>query len=104
MNFIINCVLAQEYYNILTIDGGGAKGLITAVVIDHIELYAYEYAKNQSYQIKTYVDNNGAQMTNRIHMSQIFDMIAGTSIGSVTASALSYPNPVNKTDPYFYAP
>lgn len=36
-------------------------------------------------------------------MTDLFDMISGTSIGSVSASALSIPEPNNATAPNFYA-
>ena len=32
---------AEDNYNILALDGGGIRGIITATVIDKIELYAY---------------------------------------------------------------
>ena len=38
-----------SYYNILAFDGGGAKGLITAMALDKMEKYAYEYAKSKNY-------------------------------------------------------
>jgi patatin-like phospholipase/acyl hydrolase len=51
MNFVkllgLNCVMAQEdqnSYNILAMDGGAIRGIITAACIDKIEQYAYTHA------------------------------------------------------------
>lgn len=33
-----------QYFNILSLDGGGIRGLITAVVVQYMEQYAYTYA------------------------------------------------------------
>ena len=38
-----------------------------------------------------------------MHVSDIFDMIGGTSIGSITASALSIPDQNNASTPKYYA-
>ncbi len=31
-------------WNVLSLDGGGIRGLITAKVVDYMETYSYEYA------------------------------------------------------------
>ena len=36
-------------YNILNLCGGGIRGIIPAVVIDHIETYAFEYGLQRNY-------------------------------------------------------
>ena len=38
-----------------------------------------------------------------MHPTDLFDMIAGTSIGSITAAGLSIPQDDNATSPKFYA-
>ena len=41
----------NDYYNILTMDGGGIRGLIPAIVVKHMEEYAYTYAKSKNYVV-----------------------------------------------------
>ena len=41
----------DNYYNILSMDGGGIRGLIPAMVIKHMEEYAYTYAKSKNYVV-----------------------------------------------------
>lgn len=36
----------EDYYNILTIDGGGIRGLIPAMVLSHMEEFAYDYSQD----------------------------------------------------------
>lgn len=47
---------AIETYNILALDGGGIRGIITATVIDKIEQYAYEKAISENREIPEYKD------------------------------------------------
>ena len=86
---------SSSVYNILAIDGGGAKGLIPAVILKEMENYAYWYAFNN-----TWLDNlppNKAKFVNynhgeeALHLSLLFDMAAGTSTGSIIAGALNMP-------------
>lgn len=37
---------ADPYYNIMTMDGGGIRGIITSSCINKIEIEAYKYAKD----------------------------------------------------------
>lgn len=53
-------------YNILSIDGGGMKGLISAIVIEQLEKEIKQYSGNES-----------------AHICDYFDLIAGTSTGSI---------------------
>lgn len=36
-------------YNILSIDGGGVRGIIPAMVVDYMEREAYKYAISKNY-------------------------------------------------------
>lgn len=38
-----------------------------------------------------------------MHVTDLFDMISGTSIGSIAAAALSIPEDNNATSPKYYA-
>jgi patatin-like phospholipase/acyl hydrolase len=51
-----------------------------------MEKYSYEYAYNNSYTLPVYNNISGV-----IAMKDLFNMTAGTSTGSILASALSYP-------------
>lgn len=47
---IAHFALATDpYYNIMTMDGGGIRGMITSECLNKIEIAAYNYAKDQSY-------------------------------------------------------
>ena len=84
---------SDEYYNLLTIDGGGIRGLIPAKVILKMEEYAWDYATNeaQNYEFPKFEGHDG-----HFAMSSLFDMVAGTSTGSILAAGLAYPD-VNNT-------
>ena len=79
-------ICAAKFFNILSIDGGGIRGLIPAQAIELMETYAYEYAQKKGYTVPEYDDRPG-----RMAMKDLFEMTAGTSTGSIVAAALSYP-------------
>ncbi len=60
-------------YNVLSIDGGGIRGIIPALVLKEIERRTQK------------------------RIWQLFDLIAGTSTGGFLAMILAMPNPENKT-------
>ena len=78
---------SEEFYNLLTIDGGGIRGLIPAKVIENMEVYAWDYATTNNYQFPQFEGHDG-----HFAMSSIFDMVAGTSTGSILAAGLAYPD------------
>ena len=61
-------------YKILSIDGGGIRGIIPSIILKEIE-----------------------QRTQK-RIWQLFDLIAGTSTGGFLAMILTMPNPDNKTE------
>lgn len=63
---------------ILSIDGGGMKGIISAVVIRQLEWYIQEFTKNPDARIGEY-----------------FDLIAGTSTGAILAALYLCPDENN---------
>jgi hypothetical protein len=52
-----------------------------------MELYAYEYADSKGYDFPKYPNRE-----NIIAMKDMFDMMSGTSTGSIISAALSYPS------------
>lgn len=36
-------------YNVLSLDGGGIRGIIPAIAVDYMEKEAYKYALSQKY-------------------------------------------------------
>lgn len=66
-------------YKILSIDGGGIRGIIPAMIIAEIEART------------------------RKPISQLFDMIAGTSTGGILALGLTKPDPYNPNQPHYTA-
>lgn len=92
-------------YNILSIDGGGAKGIIPATIIAKMEKYAMSYAREKGYDVTPYIhtDSAGVVRKDQIHMTDLFDMLAGTSAGSLISSMLSIPiDPVKNQSPKYY--
>ncbi len=67
-----------ETLRILSIDGGGIRGLIPALVLLELE------------------NRLGAAGKDR-QLYKHFDLIAGTSTGGIIAAGLTAPNPANKT-------
>lgn len=64
---------------VLSIDGGGMKGIVSAIVLVELEN-----------QIKEYTGQD------KVYLSEYFDLIAGTSTGSILAAFLLCPNDKNK--------
>ncbi len=64
-------------YNILAFDGSGLKGIVPAMVVDYMENKSYEYSLSQGYV------NASDYPESKIPMSKLFQMIAGSSTGSI---------------------
>ena len=102
-SFFVKMALSNQdtHYNVLALDGGGIKGIITATTIDQMELYAYKYATETNKEINQYYDGDGVNR-GRIPMKDLFDMMAGTSTGSLMAAAFSIPSADNSSEPMFW--
>ncbi|WP_017654249.1 patatin-like phospholipase family protein [Fortiea contorta] len=66
-------------YKVLSIDGGGIRGIIPAIILDEIE------------------------KRTRKPICQLFNLIAGSSTGGILAAGLTKPHPNNKSQPHFQA-
>ena len=77
----------------MSIDGGGVKSIIPAILIDYIEEKTYEIAYSKGY-IK-------ANEFKKVPSYQLFDLIAGTSTGGILVSALSSYSANDTSRPYF---
>eukprot|EP00850_Spirogloea_muscicola_P006273 SM000029S10568 [mRNA] locus=s29:880941:892221:+ [translate_table: standard] len=77
-----------QFQRILSLDGGGIRGILTAVVLEGLENAIYDglTAKNPG----TNIDRN------EIYLADFFDLIAGTSTGALLALYLASRG---KTDP-----
>ncbi len=60
---------------ILSIDGGGAKGIVPAVILEHIENKLQDLAKNPA-----------------VRLSDFLDFTAGTAAGALTSTMIITPN------------
>ena len=80
----------EKWYNILSLDGGGIRGLISSSVVKEIEKYAFKFATDNGYEVPKYEGREGV-----VAMKDLFDMTAGTSTGSIISSALVYPDKVH---------
>ncbi len=85
----------EEYFNILALDGGGIRGLITAQVVEYLENKTYEYART------TYCINE--REPKKISMSELFQMVSGTSTGSLLTTAIVLPSDTDPTKNKFWA-
>jgi len=92
---LVTVVSCNEYYNILSIDGGGIRGLIPGVVIREMEKFAYKYATDNGLMEKILNDDATKAFVSEefkaIHMVLLFDFTAGTSTGSIIAAGLAKP-------------
>jgi len=67
-----------------------------------MEDYAYQYAVSKNYTIPLYYDDTG-KLREKLPMMNLFDMMSGTSTGSILSTALSLPSDTNKSEPKFWA-
>ncbi|XP_028808750.1 patatin-like protein 2 [Neltuma alba] len=70
---------------VLSIDGGGVRGIIPAVILQRLEAELQKLENNENVRIADY-----------------FDVISGSSTGGLIAAMLTAPNPQNR--PLFSAP
>ncbi|KAH6830932.1 phospholipase A 2A [Perilla frutescens var. hirtella] len=68
----------KRYITVLSIDGGGIKGILPAVILDFLEAQLQELDGEQA------------------RLADYFDMIAGTSTGGLVTAMLTAPNENNR--------
>ena len=91
--------MSKKVVRILSIDGGGIRGLIPAIMLDEIEKRTAQVeiqaAKNENRDPDVQPDENRQDETGKfIPTSQLFDMIVGTSTGGILALGLTMPKNV----------
>ena len=64
-----------------------------------MEEYAFQYVQEKGYEVPTYSNAPAGGM----HLSQLFNMTAGTSTGSILAAGLSIYDENNHTQPALYS-
>lgn len=83
-----------DKYNILSLDGAGEGGILTAEMVNYMELRAYRiaevYAKSKSF---CYPENGDL----RVPMNELFDMVAGSETGAIIAGILAEPKEAGST-------
>ena len=84
--------MSKKVVRILSIDGGGIRGLIPAIILDKVERRTAKIeikaAENENRDPDVRQDENGKF----IPTSELFDLIAGTSTGGILALGLTKPN------------
>ena len=73
-------------FNILSLSQAGQYGYITARFISYLEQKSYYIAKDYGCDIPDYGDE-------RLAMTEIFDLIAGTDTGAIIAGSIAYKDP-----------
>jgi uncharacterized protein len=95
-----------DMIRILSIDGGGIRGVIPAMILEHIEKMIARKIEENAKNSKTSEPNNGftqGEIDPRIQ--DYFDVFAGTSTGGIISAGLLCPDRTKKipTD-YHYRP
>ena len=86
-------MVKESLIRLLSIDGGGIRGIITATI-----LAALENKLNDKYKAK-----NGKEPVRPLRLAQFFDLLAGTSTGGILAAALLAPDLDDPTYPRYSA-
>mmetsp|Transcript_40307 Transcript_40307/g.29717 ORF Transcript_40307/g.29717 Transcript_40307/m.29717 type:complete len:117 (+) Transcript_40307:6-356(+) len=87
LSLLMISVSKGSHYNIIAMDGGGMKGLVSAVALDYMEQYAYNYSREMGYD-----QYDKPREEPKFHLSELFHLISGTSTGSLIAAGLVMPN------------
>ena len=81
------CIAAakkSDRYNVLSLEAGAYAGILTAKFVDFMEERSYVIAMTEGCIKKA--DERESQ---RIYISELFDMVAGSETGAIIASTLA---------------
>lgn len=93
-----------DIVRILSIDGGGIRGVIPALILEHIEKLIAGRIRG------TVKDSDRAEYENTlagnidVYIQDYFDVFAGTSTGGIISAGLLCPNRTRKVPVYHYRP
>ena len=91
---------ADRPFTILALDGGGVRGLIPATVLKEMESISYQFvtdpANAELFEKPVPRDDN----KKIVHMHTLFDMMSGTSTGSIITGMLTAPSDKPNTPKY----
>lgn len=76
----------SDKIRILSLDGGGIRGIIPGAVLVHVETKIREFSKNPD-----------------AHLAEYFDMVVGTSTGGILGAMLLTPRSTDDSSPRFSA-
>lgn len=88
---------STKNYNILSLDSAKYAGLMTADFVSYLEQRSYSIARREKSKY-CYPKNT----EERIHMNELFDMIAGSETGAIIASTLAQAKDGSSTEPKYY--
>lgn len=87
--------MSKKVVRILSIDGGGIRGIIPAMILDWIEKRTAEIAMESVESDERPAAIESGTSGDYLPTAKLFDLIAGTSTGGILALALTKP----KADP-----
>lgn len=86
---------ANKKVRILSLDGGGIRGILPAVLLDYIEKRLRTCIKNQIQEAGTEIPTESLDdfLEENVRISQFFDLVAGTSTGGILTCLYLCPTP-----------
>ena len=101
----------QTTFKVLSIDGGGIRGIIPAMILDYIEKQTFTQTHesisrmpgDQAQKNKLYAELSSVAVEDSIPTAKLFNLIAGTSTGGILALALTKPKEEDNLEPAYTA-
>ena len=69
---MVFAAVEAKYFNVLTVDGGGIRGIIPGTCIELIENFAYDYAISKGYKPARYFNQTTGELLKKIPMKDLF--------------------------------